>query len=168
MQNARFYNILYAMRQRCYYDKHPQYYAYGGRGIKICSDWLLRYNPHRKKFLQLVNRGIVADFAKWALAHGYQDNLTIDRIDNDKGYSPDNCRFSNKQTQELNKGKFRNTSSQYRGVTWNKHHKSWKASLRLDKQAMFIGYFKDELDAAKAYNAYIVANNLPNKINEFK
>lgn len=71
--------IYYGMKQRCYYKKHPQYLYYGGRGIKICDKWL-------------GHNGAVT-FYKWAMENGYSKDNSIDRIDNDKGYSPDNCRF---------------------------------------------------------------------------
>ena len=59
------------------------YANYGGRGMEVCPEW----------------RGDFAEFREWALSHGYADNLSIDRIDNDRGYSPDNCRWGDARTQ---------------------------------------------------------------------
>ena len=64
------------MRRRCYNIEDDRYYRYGGRGIKICQDWLVFEN-----------------FKNWAIANGYEDNLSIDRINVDLGYSPENCRW---------------------------------------------------------------------------
>ena len=81
--------IYYGMKQRCYYKKQPYYSCYGGRGIKICDEWL-------------GDNG-AATFYKWAMANGYNENSSIDRIDNDKGYSPDNCRFIPRLAQQANR-----------------------------------------------------------------
>lgn len=70
-------NKFNKMKSRCYNPKDKRYNDYGGRGITICKEWLSDGSK----------------FYTWALENGYKDGLQIDRIDNDKGYSPDNCRF---------------------------------------------------------------------------
>ena len=73
---TRLYNIWCGMRQRCNNEKHHAYSLYGGKGVKLCEEW----NDYPV-------------FKSWALTHGYADNLSIDRIDPDKGYCPENCRW---------------------------------------------------------------------------
>lgn len=65
------------MRERCSNAKNPQYKDYGARGIDVCDDW-----------------NNFESFRTWALSSGYSENLSIDRIENDKGYYPDNCRWA--------------------------------------------------------------------------
>ena len=75
------------MKQRCYNPNHRKYKNYGARGIKICDEWL----------------GNFATFYEWAINNGYEDNLSLDRIDVDKGYEPSNCRWADDNTQAHNK-----------------------------------------------------------------
>ena len=78
--------IWRGMRYRCNNPTNPAYKWYGARGIKICSDWF--------------------DFGKfvlWAYTNGYSDELTLDRIDNDGDYTPDNCRWATRKQQGSNK-----------------------------------------------------------------
>lgn len=83
---TRLYRIWQNMRARCGRKSHPQFPEYGGRGIAVCADW--------KDF---------PTFQRWALSNGYADNLSIDRIDNDQGYRPDNCRWADAETQSNNR-----------------------------------------------------------------
>lgn len=94
--NHRLYTIYRGMITRCYNPKHPHYASYGGRGIKVCSLW-----KHNKK-----------EFFSWAMNNGYADNLQIDRIDNDKGYYPENCRFVTSTENQNN----RRCTRLYKGV----------------------------------------------------
>lgn len=83
---SRLYRIWKAMKWRCN-PKSPDYKHYGARGITVCKEWEHSFEA----------------FRDWAMAHGYAENLTIDRINNDKGYSPDNCRWITQGKQNLNK-----------------------------------------------------------------
>jgi len=78
--SKKIYSIYRAMRQRCYDDKSLMYHRYGGRGIKICDEWM----------------DSIDSFITWATNNGYDESKEIDRADNEKGYSPDNCRFVTK------------------------------------------------------------------------
>ncbi len=71
------FNKFQGMKNRCYDINHDNYYRYGGRGIKICDEWLNK--PWK--------------FQEWAYENGYQDGLSIDRINNDEDYCPENCRW---------------------------------------------------------------------------
>ena len=87
------------MKSRCYYTKNKNYNAYGGRGIAVCDEW-------KNDFMSFYN---------WAMENGYDDTLTIDRIDNNKGYEPSNCRWVDMKQQSRNR---RNTRTiTYKGET---------------------------------------------------
>ena len=87
LSKTRLYHIYHKMIDRCYNDNNQDYKYYGGRGIKICPEWLNDF----------------VYFYTWANANGYEDNLTIERIDGDKGYSPENCCWITIVEQQHNK-----------------------------------------------------------------
>lgn len=84
------YGTRLNMIDRCTNPKNKTYDYYGGRGIKVCKEWLNKETG-------------VAAFCEWALANGYAEGMTIDRIDVNGDYSPDNCRFVDYFTQGSNK-----------------------------------------------------------------
>lgn len=75
-RDAKLYRTWKTMMHRCYNPKREKYKDYGGRGITVCNEW---HDPN--------------SFINWSYTHGYQAGLQIDRVDNDRGYSPDNCRW---------------------------------------------------------------------------
>lgn len=84
---TRIYHIWSSIKSRCYYRENIGYLNYGGKGVKVCEEWL-------KDFMNFYN---------WAMNNGYQDNLTIDRIDVNGDYEPQNCRWVSYKIQENNR-----------------------------------------------------------------
>lgn len=83
---SKLYGVWNAMMARCYNPNVERYSRYGARGIKVCDEWLHNY----------------VAFRDWALSNGYTDGLTIDRIDVNGNYCPDNCRWATKADQMKN------------------------------------------------------------------
>ena len=81
--------VLHSMKARCYNPKHHSYKRYGERGIDICQEWLANENQ----------------FYDWCRRHGYARGLQLDRIDNNRGYSPENCRFVTPSENQRNSSK---------------------------------------------------------------
>lgn len=82
----RLYKIFAHMKERCYDINNKDYHMYGGRGIKICDNWLNDFQA----------------FYNWAMENGYRDDLTIDRINNNDNYDPNNCMWATKKQQARN------------------------------------------------------------------
>lgn len=86
-KNTRLYNIWRGMKMRCLNENSKFYKYYGGRGITICGEWIDSFE----------------NFRDWALANGYSDELSIDRIDNNGNYEPDNCQWTTQSEQNANR-----------------------------------------------------------------
>ncbi len=82
---ARIYKCWHAMRRRCSDPRYHNYPRYGGRGISVCPQWNTNFY----------------NFYRWALQSGYADHLTLDRINNDGNYEPENCRWATPLQQTL-------------------------------------------------------------------
>ena len=85
----RLRGILNGMKTRCNNPNRKDYSLYGGSGITVCDEW--------------SGAGGFENFYKWSIDNGYRDDLSIDRIDSSRGYSPDNCRWVDMKTQSNNK-----------------------------------------------------------------
>lgn len=108
MTGTRIYGIYKNMKTRCYNAKTPCFKYYGGKGIAVCDEWL--NNP--------------AAFMDWAFSHGYDENLTIDRINSNLNYCPENCRWITQAEQARRTPKVRHIT--YNGETktalqWEKY-----------------------------------------------
>lgn len=96
--NKKLHGVWTNMRQRCMNPNNPQFHLYGGRGICICKEW-----------------DDYAQFEIWAIESGYAPGLSIDRIDNDGDYCPENCRWATPKIQSNNQRK--TTLLTYEGIT---------------------------------------------------
>lgn len=132
-------------------NKNNKYFEYyGGRGITICGRW----------------RNSFKGFYDWCIANGWRNGLDIDRIDNDKGYATDNCRFVSHSVNCRNTRLIHSTNtSGYRGVILEKRNNKWVAYLTVNKKRKHIGYFATAIEAAKAYNDYVLSNGLEHPLN---
>ena len=144
------HGVFLVMNQRCYNENNKNFKSYGGRGITICDEW----------------RGNYPSFREWAFANGYDIGLSIDRIDNNKGYSKENCRWTNQKVQSRNTRKIHtHNTSGYRGVPKITKSGKYVAQITVDNKKIYLGYFESAEDGAIAYDKYVIDNNLEHTIN---
>lgn len=136
MRKTSFYKVWINMHSRCYNKNVPGYENYGGRGILVCKEW-------NESFINFYND----------MFDSYDDKKEIDRIDNNKGYYKDNCRWTTKNVNTANK-RPKKLSSYLPGVTKNKNKiKCYISSIKIEQVKYYIGVFETELEA---HNAFLV------------
>lgn len=130
---SRLYTIWKGMHLRCRYPSHAGYFRYGGRGIEVCDGWF-----------EYIS------FRDWAITNGYNESLTLDRIDNEKGYFPENCRWVTVKEQANNRRK--SVSIEIFGES--KNIKDWARDERCKVGAnTFYRRFKSGMDPEEALTA---------------
>lgn len=109
LSKTKLWHVWSSMKNRCNNPKAEKFAMYGGRGIKVCAAWENDFE----------------NFFEWAMKNGYQEGLSIDRIDNAKGYSPENCRWISLQQQNNNKRRtifVEENGNKYSIAEWCKIH----------------------------------------------
>ena len=144
--STRLYSTWSKLKDRVFNLKNVDYINYGGRGITICDEW-------KNDFMSFYN---------WAMLNGYEENkgLSIDRIDNDGNYCPENCRWVDRTIQSRNQRMQKNNTSGFKGVWFNKESKKYRALIMVNRKKIHLGQFLTPVEGAIAYNNYIIENNL--------
>ena len=148
LTSHRFYKTWKHMVDRCNNPKIKAYKDYGGRGISVCEEWL-----------------DIRNFVDWAeKTYPNIEGYTVDRIDNGKGYSPENCRWVDVTTQILNQRKRKDNTSGFVGICWSNKNNNWMAKIKSGDFYIYIGSFHAIEDAVLARDNYIIENKLPHKL----
>lgn len=150
---TKLYRKYRDMLNRCYNPNNCSFKYYGARGIKVCENWLDDY----------------INFENWALKNGYDENVprgkcTLDRIDNNVDYCPNNCRFTTQSIQNMSM-RHKNTSG-YIGIMKHSCGKYWYGQVKINGKSYYTGKSENIVEAAKMRNNFIIKHNLPNKLNE--
>jgi hypothetical protein len=143
LSHSKINNIWRNIKNR---TKQKYNINYGGRGITICEEWKNDFKA----------------FYDWSILNGYEENkdLSIDRIDNNGNYCPENCRWTTSIIQNRNRRIRKDNTSGYRGVCYNKAKNNYISRISIDKKRIHLGTFPTAVEGAIAYNNYIIENTL--------
>jgi hypothetical protein len=136
MSNTSIYDIWSSMISRCKNINNKFYKNYGGRNIGVCKSW----ESFENFYEDMGNQPF--------------EKAQLDRIDNDKEYNKENCRWVTKNQNNSNRGSFKNKTSNYKGVYYDRQKNKWKSCIRINGKTKHLGYFEKEIDAAAKYNEH--------------
>ena len=139
LSHSRIDNVYKNMIKRCYDPKCEKYRTYGARGIKVCDEWINKENGKM-------------NFFEWAFSNGYTEDLTLDRIDVNGDYCPENCRWADKSVQAFNKQKA-NSKTGARGVFYKERLKMYESYISRNGKHIYLGIYSNIEDAIKARKA---------------
>jgi hypothetical protein len=161
LTKTKLHKVWKKMIERCRYSTETNYKNYGGRGIKVCDEW---------------NNSFMT-FYEWAIQNGYNEDhkhgeCTLDRIDVNGNYEPNNCRWVDMHIQLANRRKYKTNTSGYTGIIkciYSSGKTVWRAVICVRGNKISLGSYVTKKEAVQARNRYIIKNNLTEyKIQEWK
>lgn len=142
------YKTWSGMKERCHNKNSERYESYGGRGIKVCDEWVNSYIAFRDYILDTLGER--------------PEGHSLDRINNDGNYEPGNLRWASRKQQANNRRMRNNNTSGYVGIHLDKPSNKWQARISVNGNRISLGYYKKLHDAVIARNNYIAGRTIKN------